>query len=71
MAKAKPKAEGKVKGRKFDQGPVDKSYCEHTPGAEERDYIKWHAWVAKMKNTHRQTQCHNCGLWVVWIKKGD
>ena len=29
-------------------------------------YVEWHDWAEKMAETHRQTQCTGCGLWLVW-----
>ena len=59
----------KTAAKKFDKGPVDKSKCNHTPGADEPNYRKWSIWAADMRSTHNQTQCSNCGFWHVWVKK--
>lgn len=59
----------KAVANKFNEGPVDKSKCNHTPGADELDYRKYSKWAADMRSTHNQTQCMNCGFWHVWVKK--
>ncbi|MCP4990493.1 MAG: hypothetical protein GY928_31970 [Colwellia sp.] len=48
---------------------VDKSKCRHTPGSDKLGYNEWSGWQAEKKKTHNQTQCPNCGLWSVWVKK--
>jgi hypothetical protein len=42
---------------------------EHTkcPGG----YLAWHEWAEQMTKTHRQIRCPGCGLYEVWIPKGD
>ena len=59
----------KAVAKKFDKGPVDKSKCNHTPGADEPNYLVWSEWAAKMRSTHKATQCPECGFWRVWVKK--
>lgn len=59
----------KSKAKKFTEGPVDKSKCNHTPGADDPGYIRWHAWAEEMSKTHKQTQCPNCGFWYCWVLK--
>ncbi len=59
----------KPKARDYSTGPVDKSKCIHTPGANNSDYTKNIDFRTKMMKTHRPTQCPECGLWCNWVKK--
>lgn len=36
---------------------------------EPTGYIGWHDWVEKYAKTHTQSQCPDCGLWVIWTSK--
>jgi len=34
-------------------------------------YTGWHLWAAKKGKTHRQVKCDECGLFKIWILKGQ
>jgi hypothetical protein len=41
----------------------------HTPCPD--GYVQWHTWAAKMGKSHRQVRCETCGLYEVWVPKGE
>lgn len=41
----------------------------HAP--EPPGYLCWHEWAKTMARTHVQRQCPGCGLYAVWIPKGQ
>ncbi len=43
--------------------------AEHTPSP--RGYLPWHEWAEAMSKTHRQVRCPGCGLWKVWVARGN
>lgn len=44
--------------------------CEpHTPQPD--GYHEWYSWAEKMSETHDQRQCRGCGLWSIWVPKGE
>ena len=36
---------------------------------EPSGYAAWHAWAEKKAETHRQSACSGCGLYVIWTPK--
>ncbi len=56
-----------VANRQLKHKSVDKSKCKHK--IEPELYAEWSKKQARKQKTHRLTQCPNCGLWVVWVKK--
>ena len=40
----------------------------HTPN-QPTGYRAWSAWADRMAQTHTQTQCPTCGLWVIWVPR--
>ena len=41
--------------------------ANHTPGPDA--YLEWHAWATKMKQTHKQERCPQCGLYLIWTPR--
>jgi hypothetical protein len=41
--------------------------AQHTP--EPAGYLAWYEWARRMAKTHRQTRCHVCHRWKVWVPK--
>lgn len=41
--------------------------ADHTPSPER--YLAWHEWADKMTKTHKQIQCPECQMWMIWIPK--
>lgn len=37
----------------------------HTP--EPKGYLAWHAWAARMAETHHQIRCSGCGRYAIWV----
>ncbi len=33
------------------------------------DYTQEEQWARRKLRTHEQTQCPDCGLWVIWVPK--
>jgi hypothetical protein len=36
-----------------------------------REYEAWATWANDMARTHRQVRCPSCGLWKLWVPKGE
>lgn len=34
-------------------------------------YLARHEWAERMMRTHTQKRCGDCGLWAVWVRKGE
>jgi hypothetical protein len=34
-------------------------------------YMAWHAWAAKMAETHDSHRCPGCNLFMIWTPKSD
>ena len=39
----------------------------HTEGPD--GYLEWHSWAEQMNETHEQTYCPSCGMFVIWGPK--
>lgn len=42
---------------------------KHTPEPDPEDHRAWNSWAERMSQTHRQTRCPTCDLWVIWVPK--
>jgi hypothetical protein len=53
-----------------DDRPMYAATCDdHTYGPN--SYTAWHDWAEKMAETHVQTKCPECGLWMIWTPRGS
>ena len=43
--------------------------CKHTKCPT--GYIEWHHWAEKKSKTHKQIKCGGCGLYAVWVNRGE
>lgn len=45
--------------------------CSHFHTPHPDGYLNNATWAEEMQKTHRQARCAWCGLWAVWIPKGQ
>lgn len=49
---------------------ADGTSCEHPyEKGEPSGYLQWHAWAEKREKTYSQSQCPECGLWVIYERR--
>ena len=35
------------------------------------DFVEWAEWAEKLNETHVQTWCWGCGMWLIWEEKTE
>lgn len=35
------------------------------------ELVEWSEWAWEMSKTHEQVECPGCGLWAIWVPKGN
>jgi hypothetical protein len=48
---------------------VSAKRCPDTHTLCPEGYLAWHEWAERKAKTHECTQCPECFLWGIWVRK--